>query len=294
MKPLNRLLAAGGAAGLLVGLGATPAFATSPFVATIELACANPDDTQTITVNSAADALIHIEVTIEGSTLNDGTKKGTGLTNANGTFTDQWTVTDVSTTTTAVVQIWALTLQGVAEGHGSFIIQPTTPCPSPNTSRVSGSFIDVTQVGGEVKKTCDAGVTGDAVFSATIHVNAGNLSTTVSLPADLDLTLACNGESENLPKLPVGSTITLHETTRPAGAAAGADTTITMAAGEGVAVTTIHNTKEAAAVVTPTPTARVLAQTGRPVSPASVPWMAFVLLGLFAAAGAGLVLRRRS
>ena len=89
MKLLKRLLAAGGAAGLLVGLGATPAFATSPFTATIELACANPDDTQTITVNSAANALIHIEVTIEGSTVNDGTKNGTGLTNANGTFTDQ-------------------------------------------------------------------------------------------------------------------------------------------------------------------------------------------------------------
>src|SRR2546430_3079258 len=126
MTLLKRLLAAGGAAGLLVGLGATPAFATSPFTATIELACANPDDTQTITVNSAANALIHIEVTIEGSTVNDGTKNGTGLTNANGTFTDQWTVTDVSTTT----------------GHGSFIIQPTTPCPSPNTSRISGSFIE--------------------------------------------------------------------------------------------------------------------------------------------------------
>jgi len=293
MTLLKRLLAAGGAAGLLVGLGATPAFATSPFTATIELACANPDDTQTITVNSAANALIHIEVTIEGSTVNDGTKNGTGLTNANGTFTDQWTVTDVSTTTSAAVEIWALTLQGVAEGHGSFIIQPTTPCPSPNTSRISGSFIEATQVGGEVKKTCDAGVTGDAVFTATIHVNAGDFSTTVSLPEGLELTLACNGDSETLPKLPVGSTITLHETTRPAGAAAGADTTITMAVGEGVAVTTIHNTK-AAAAVSPTPTARVLAQTGRPVSPASVPWLAIVLLGGVAAAGAGLALRRRN
>src|SRR5207244_13072404 len=166
---------------------ATRECAASSFTATIELTCANPDDTETITVNSAANALIHIEVTIEGSTVNDGTKNGTGLTNANGTFTDQWTVTDVSTTTTAAVEIWALTLQGVAEGHGSFIIQPTTPCPSPNTSRISGSFIEATQVGGEVKKTCDAGDTGDSVYTATIHANAVDFTTTSRLPEALEL-----------------------------------------------------------------------------------------------------------
>src|SRR5436305_3978789 len=233
MTLLKRLLAAGGAAGLLVGLGATPAFATSPFTATIELACANPDDTQTITVNSAANALIHIEVTIEGSTVNDGTKNGTGLTNANGTFTDQWTVTDVSTSTTAAVEIWALTLQGVAEGHGSFIIQPTNPCPSPNTSRISGSFIEATQVGGEVKKTCDAGVTGDAVVTATIHVHAGASGRTSAFREGLGWTWPATAVGGRLRKCPAVWPSTPEEPTRPPGAAAGPATTIPMAVGEG-------------------------------------------------------------
>src|SRR5207237_9116258 len=101
------------------------------------------------------------------------------------------------------------------------IIHPASPCPNPNTSSISGSFIEATQVGGEVKKTCDAGVTGDAVFTATIHVNAGDFSTTVSLPEGLELTLACNGDSETLPKLPVGSTLKPHDTPPPAAAATG-------------------------------------------------------------------------
>ena len=294
MNLLKRLLAASGAAGLLVGLGATPALAAQ-FSASIAASCINSGAQQTINVESALDALVHIEVTIGGSTANDGTKNGTGLTNANGTFTDQWDLAAVSTTTPATVRIWALTTQGVAEGQGTFSIQPATaPCPSPNTTSFTGSFIDTRQVGGEVKKTCDAGVSGEAVFTATIHVNAGNVSTTISLPADLELTLACNGESEQLPILPVGSTVTLHETTAPAGAAVAADTTITVTAlEEGVTTTTINN-KKAVAAATPTPTARVLPQTGQPVSTPSVPWLAIVLLGGVAVAGAGLVLRRRS
>src|SRR2546426_1860485 len=249
MKLLKRLMAAGGAAGLLVGLGATPAFATTQFSASIAASCINSGQKQTITVDSALDALVHIEVTIGGNTANDGTANGTGLVNANGTFSDEWTVGNVATTTSAGVRVWVLTSEGVAHGSGSFSIQPAnSPCPTPSPVSISIGFIDATQVTGEVNKTCDAGVTGDAVFTATIHVvgNTNADSTTISLPAGSELTLTCNGDSEPLPRLPVGSTITLHETTRPTGAAAAADTTITMHITEGVALTAIHNTKAAA------------------------------------------------
>lgn len=280
----KRLLAASGAAGLLTGLGvATPVFATSPFSATIDLACAVPGNTQKITVNAAADALIHIEVTIGGSTANAGTEHGTGLTGATGTFTDQWTLAAVSTTTTARVQVWALSGGGVAEGSNTFEIHPAGgPCPSPSSSYISGSFIDVQQVGGQVKKTCDTGVSGNAVFSATIQVKvsySSSLSTTIAVP--VNLTLACNGASKDLPTLPLTSVITLHEVTLPAGAAAAADTKITVAASPAAA--TIHNTKAVVVVLPPT---------GQPASTPMVPWPAIALIGLLAA-GAGLVLRRR-
>jgi hypothetical protein len=293
----KRLLAASGVAGLLIGWGATSAFAatSAPFTAQILLACATVGESQTITVQAAADALIHIEVSIGGSTANGGTQNGTGLTDANGTFVDQWTVAAVSTTTTAQVRIYALTPNGISGGVGQFEIHPASgPCPTPGSVSITGAFPEVVQYGGNVEKTCDAGVTGSATFAATIQVKLdGQLLTTVSLPTSLPLTLACNGESEALPKLPPTSVITLHESVLPTGAAAAADTTITIGT-EGV-TTTIHNAKAAAvATPTPTPSAIVLPATGRATSIPSIPWPVFTLLGLIAIAGAGLVLRRRS
>lgn len=107
-------------------------------------------------------------------------------------------------------------------------------------------------------------------------------STTVSLPAGATLKLACNGESMDLPTLPLTSVITLHELTAPAGAVAAADTKITVVASP--PVVTIHNAKA------PPP---ALPQTGQPASTPTIPWPAIALMGLIAA-GAGLVLRRRS
>src|SRR2546422_9585648 len=108
MKLLKRLMAAGGAAGLLVGLGATPAFAVTQFSGSIAADCINSGQHQTITVDSALDALVHIEVTIGGNTANDGTAHGTGPVNANGSFSHEWTRGDVATTTAGVVQGWVL------------------------------------------------------------------------------------------------------------------------------------------------------------------------------------------
>lgn len=284
MNLFKRLLAASGAAGLLIGLGgATQAFAANPFSATIALACVNAGQDQTIRVNAGQDSFVHIEVSIGGSTVNGGTQNGTGIPDANGTFTDAWKVATVSTVTQATVHIYVFTSNGAASGNGTFTIHPTTsPCESPAPVTITGAFFDLTQVGGSVKKTCDAGVTGNATFTATIQLKVDTeLLTTVTVP--VSLTLACNGAAESLPMLPPTSVITLHEVTLPAGAVAlAADTKITI--GTTATTTTIHNTK---AVV-------VLPATGQPARTPNMPWPAMVLLGLIAFGGAGLVLRRRS
>lgn len=289
MNLFKRLLAASGAAGLLIGLGgATQAFAASPFTAEIALDCVNAGQNQTIRVTSSPDVLVHIEVMIGTSSVNGGTQNGTGVPNSDGVFTDTWKVADVSAVTDAVVRIYVLTLDGVASGASQFVVHAATdPCPTPHPVAITGTFLETTQVGGNVKKTCDAGVTGTATFAATIQIKVNAQQTaTVTLPADASLPLACNGASEALPKLPIGSVITLHESVLPTGAATpAADTRITI--GAEAATSTIHNAKKAAVVV-------VLPATGHPASSPSLPWPALALLGLIAIAGAGLVLRRRS
>jgi len=298
MKVFKRLLAASGAAGILIGLGgATHVFATSPYTGEILLGCAIVGDSQKISVTASSDALIHIEVTIDGSKVNGGTQNGTGLTDANHTFNDQWTVAAVSANTMAVVRVWALAATGVTTGYGTFDIHPATaPCATPPPSSLAWSVVDTQQVGGTVKKTCDAGVSGTAVFTPTFHIKVSydsHLETTFTAPAGLTLPLDCNGESQQLPLLPPTSTITLHESTLATGAAAAADTTITI--GTAAGTTTINNAKAAVVTTpTPTPTAIVLPATGQPASTPGIPWPALALFGLIAIAGAGLVLRRRS
>ena len=173
MNVFKRLLAASGAAGILIGLGGvTQAFATSTtpsFTAEIALTCANVGDTQKITVVTPADALIHIEVTIGASTANGGTQNGTGLTDATHTFKDQWNLGTVSANTTATVRVWALESGGVAANSGTFEIHPlATACQTPFASRFNGNVIDTGQFGGSVNKTCDAGVSGTAVFAPSV------------------------------------------------------------------------------------------------------------------------------
>jgi hypothetical protein len=301
MTLFKRLLAATGAAGILIGLGgATQAFATTTtpsFTAELALTCANVGDTQKITVVAPGDALIHIEVAIGTSTANGGTQNGTGLTDANHTFTDQWTLGAVAANAAATVRVWALEPGGVAAGSGTFEIHPqATACQTPFASRINGNVIDTGQFGGTVKKTCDTGVSGTAVFAPTIHIKVSydsHLETTIALPANLSLSLQCNGDAKQLPVLPTTSTITLHESTLPTGAAASEDTTITI--GNAAVTATINNAKAAVVTTpTPTPTAIVLPATGQPASTPGIPWPAFALFGLIAIAGAGLVLRRRS
>jgi len=284
MNLFKRLLAASGAAGLLVGLGvATPVFAATSGSATIEQQCAAPASTQHISVQTASGNLVHIEVKVGTTTVS-----ATGIVGDSGAFIGAVIVPSVPSVLTA--SVWIFGPEGVAFGSGSFAIAlASTPCPTPNAG---GSFdissISRTQVGGKVQKTCDAGLSGDAVFTPTITVNVvdSNIpSTTITLPSSITLTLSCNGKAKDLPVLPESSVITLHEATAPAGAVAAADTKITF--GAQAATTTIHNAKKPAVVI-------VLPATGLPANTPAVPWPVFALLGLIAIAGAGLVLSRRS
>lgn len=294
----KRLLPAFGAAALLVGT-ATSAFATSPIAATIAASCVQAGASQTITVQSSIGAYIHIDVRVGGSTANAGTASGS--VNGSGSFTDQWTVANVTATTTASVTIWSFTSDGVAEGSGSFLIYPAaSPCPSPLSTSVIGYLIETTQVSNQVKKTCDAGVTGNAGFNVSITVKVtdqSDLTTTITNPAGHIVSLPCNGDPVSLPVLPATSVVTLHEVSLPAGAVAASDISITVA--QNAAVTVIHNVKAAVPSPTPSPTptpsAATLASTGAPPGSPMSAFPGVIVLGLLlTSAGTGLLIYRRS
>src|SRR5207237_5902540 len=99
----------------------------------------------------------------------DGTKNGTGLTHENRTFEGSWTIGTVSETSTAAIRVWALSGGGVASADSSFEIHPVAaPCPTSGTTSFYGGAIDTQQVGGSVKKRCDARGPGRAVVTPPI------------------------------------------------------------------------------------------------------------------------------
>ena len=251
MTLFKRLLAATGAAGLLIGVGGTiPALGIylAPFTATLGSDCVISGQTETLTVHSnlGAPAVVHIDWVIGNSTASGSSD--TGLIGANGTFTDQVTVPTVTTATGGVASIWLVTGDAVATTASEFAV--ANLCPSPASPTLSGRYLDVTEVGGTVNKTCAPGLSGEAVFSPTIEVKVdGSSETTIALPASLSLHLTCNGESQPLPKLPPTSVITLHESTVPSGAEPARDTRITIGTQPGT--TTINNALADKITVTP-------------------------------------------
>src|SRR2546429_8848304 len=187
MNLFRRLLAASGAAGLLIGVGGSHAgVRPQPFTAEIALDCVNAGQNQTIRVRTTTQALVHIEVTIGTSTVNGGTQNGTGIPESDGTFTDTWKVADVTVTTGAVVRVYVLTLDGVAVGAGQFVVHAANaPCPTPHPVAITGTFLEATQVGGDRQKTCEAGATGTATVPGTIQINLESETTaTMTLPPD--------------------------------------------------------------------------------------------------------------
>lgn len=274
----KRMLAAGGALGLLLGT-AIGTSATTPapnFVLTA--ACVSPGGSQTITVNNeAAGTAIAILTSTGGGSL-------TAKVPAAGTLVDTYTVSATAHAGAVAVHVIAFTSEGVQLSDGAFTVATTAiPCPNPSAQTEFGLMTpEIQQVQDSVKKTCAAGVTGNAVFSMTLTVQdpTTDQNTTINFPTTISA--ACNGAAVTLPKVPVGVKFKLHESTLPANAVAATDTTIVVQA---VSTTTINNVK------TPTP---ILAVTGGGTATPGLAWPGILLGLLLVIAGAGLIRRRVS
>lgn len=268
----KRMLAAGGALGLLLGTAIGASATTPPPNVVVSNACVSPGGSQTITVNNEAQGTaVAILTSTGGGSL-------TGVASAAGTVVDTYHVSATAHAGGVAVHVIAFTSQGVRLSDGEFTVATSAvPCPNPSAQTEFGfTTPDVTQVQDSVKKTCATGVSGSAVFQETFTY----LDMTFTMP--VTVSAACNGAAVTLPKVPVGATFKLHEHTLPANAVAAADTTIVVQA---VSTTTINNVK------TPTP---VLALTGGgPVNPGLV-WPGILLGLLLVIAGAGLIRRRVS
>jgi hypothetical protein len=202
---------------------------------------------------------------------------------AAGDVTYSWTVASNAPPGEAVVSVTTIPrTQTAAIGRGVFMVGTAGQCTAPSeTGPFYGSSI-LPAAPTSVKKVCDAGVSGSATFRVSVLVVTGNSSATFTLPAGWNLTAACNGEPAPLPALGRDIVVTLHEAVLPTGAAAAADTavTITPADVEGTPVTvSVHNAKAAAVVPTPSPVAR-LPQTGGGMQSERAPgWLPLLALG---------------
>ena len=258
------------------------------FEATVQPDCVAAGQQLSIRVpNLAAGTVVSVRVNYTDSAPGGGTQYATGYPNAQGVFT-----ATISIPTTAGAGAGSLTLfvgdqhEDAELGTGTFRIQTgASACPSPGATTIFGSHFS-NAVGYPVKKTCDTGVSGSAVFAMSATVGEAGRFVFPSV------TLACNGPAVTLPALPIfATTVTLHEATAATGATAAADTVFNLPPPS--APVTIHNTK-AAAAATPTPVV-VLARTGGGIPPEAPPMsLALVLLGLALLAVASIRRSKRS
>lgn len=267
--------------------------------------CVRQGEAQTVTVGGGQVGNILVTYP-DGTTTNPGTQ--TGIVAGSTGFIDTWTVSADAPVGEATIQATAVGLEGVVEGIARFTIGAAgQACHSNDFTYFTGAHVSRPGAPTYVKKTCDSGLTGDAVFSMTVAVPGvamqfvpPNQPTVITLPANWDLRARCNGAPVLLPPFEWGNVVTLHEVAAPAGAMPASDTSLTMDFADlhGKTVTNgIHNAK-AATVATPTPrpTTRRLALTGGgPQVGTGVSWTA-VVIGLLLVSSAVLRLgkeRRR-
>ncbi len=278
MIRITRVLPAAMAAIMLLSSGIHASALGAGFQATVAPDCVVPGQQLTIRVPYlVAGTVMSVRANYTDSTAGGGVQYATGRANAQGVFTATITIPTTATSGNGSLAVFlaAGPVVGTFEaeiGFGTFLIRTGAgACPSPGVATIDGTHF-TNAVGYDVKKTCDAGVTGNAVFSMSAMV--GEAGRFLFPP----ITLACNGAAVTLPALPIfASTVTLHETTPATGATAAADTVFTLPpASQPV---TIHNAK-AAAAATPTPVVQ-LAGTGGGSPPELAPLsLALVLLAL--------------
>jgi len=273
MIRITRRLPAAVATVALLGSGLQASALGAGFAATVQPDCLVAGQQLIITVpNLVSGTVMSVRANYTDSAPGGGTQYATGRANAQGVFT---TTITVPSTASAGNGSLVLLLAGQDEaetGTGSFRIQTGTgACPSPGLTSISGSHLSGAVSYG-VKKTCDAGVSGNAVFAMSATLT--ELGRFVFPP----VTLACNGAAVTLPALPINaSTVTLHETTPATGATAAADTIFSLPPAS--IPVTIHNARAAA------PVPPQLAGTGGGAPLESAPWwLAVVALAVSAAA----------
>jgi hypothetical protein len=177
------------------------------------------------------------------------------------------------------VSVFEFNTIGDGSGVGQFSVG-TAPggCPSPGVTRFETHEI-LQVVKYSIQKTCDAGLTGDAVFEPTVTIDP---STTIEFPA---MKLQCNAAPAHFEAVPFGASIKLHEASPPAGTVAAAD--LTVGPGSNTSIV-IHNAKASAGLSAPP--ARSLAATGgSPLWPA-----ALLIVGMVLVAAGALSVRRQS
>ena len=280
MRRLTAAICAVGTAILLFGSAIQASALGAGFSATISPDCVAAGQAVTITVpNLQPGSVISVQLRFGTTTL-----RATGTPNAQGVVTLTLTIPSTAVAGTATISILEASLDEAELGTGSIRIQSgADACPSPGLTSIEGTHLSVVASYG-VKKTCDAGVSGNAVFS--MSASLGEIGS-FAFPS---VTLACNGATVLLPGLPIGSsTVTLHETIPATGAVAAADTTFRLPPAS--IPVTINNARAAsAATPAPTPVTPVrLPATGGGSGPQ--PWLLALLGASAIAAGTGL--RRR-
>jgi hypothetical protein len=262
---------------------------------TISKPCVLPGASQTLTVTiGAPTAVINVVVKYSNGAV---AQNVTLEKSAAGDVTYSWTLASNAPPGEAVVQVITIPrTQSAGVGRGVFTIGTAAQCPPPSEiGPFYGSRI-LPAAPTSVKKVCDSGVSGSATFRVSLLVVTANYSAAFTLPAGWNLTAGCNGDPVPLPGLARDIVVTLHEAVLPTGAAAAADTVVTMTPSdlEATPVTvTVHNAKAAAVVPTPAPVVR-LPQTGggTPADPAPGWPLALAVVAVSTVAWSVATLRR--
>lgn len=297
---LGALLSGVAAITIGFGTGASAAGGSSLFEVAVAKPCLYPGQVQTVTVTPGWEAM---DITV---TYPNGTKLTVNPVRANGVQVASWTVASNAPAGLASILITTFIgppgpegSAGVARAVAPFTIGVAgqTCTPPPDNGPIRGIFVGLPAAPTPVKKVCDQGVTGTAVFSLSVTTPRDLI--TLRLPASMNLSLPCNGEARRIIGLSTDVVVTIHEVVLPSGAAAAADTQVTMILGDYYATpaptVTIHNAR-AAATVSPTPTPRPVLRLpstgGGAPQDQRAPWWLWLALGTAAIASAGWIVAR--
>jgi hypothetical protein len=255
--------------------------AESGLTGTITPNCILPGGAVTVTLSGAMPgAVVSIQASYGGPEANEAGQSVVGTANGSGVFSATFTIAASISPGIGTVIVLDFDTSAVSAGVGNFTIGTTANgCPSPGTARMELNQ-NTPVVHYSVQKTCDAGLSGDAVFEPSVVIVE---VTTVTFPR---MTLHCNAAPVAFPAVPVGASIKFHETTAPAGAVPAPDV---WAGIPPDTLVVIHNAKAAAtATATPRPAVHRLPATGSaPFEPAGGLAAGIILLG------AGILLFRR-